>query len=340
MIGGKWTFGGLAGAAVVLALTGRATAQPPPAAAARPASAAGPAPAARPAAAAAPADDARPVAVVNGQVITKGELDAVLNLGGPSPLQLPEGQQRQHQMEALGLLIDDLLMHQFLSQKGPPVPAAEVDKKMAEMEAGLRKQNKSLKEFCQDIHKTEAQVRADIAHSIQWANFTRGRVTEADTEQYYKEFRDFFDKVTVRASHIVLRMPPDAPDAERAQARTKLAELRGQILGGKLDFADAAKAHSQCPSAAKGGDLGFFPRKWVFDEPFARAAFALQPGEVSDVVQTDYGLHLIKVTERKPGEPSDYTKIKDVVREFCVEDLHQLLLAEQRKAAKIEIKLP
>jgi peptidyl-prolyl cis-trans isomerase C len=335
MSGGKWTFGGLAGAAVVLALTGRAPAQPVPAGAAR----AAPAPpgAARPAP---PAEDARPVAVVNGQVITKGELDAVLNLGGPSAVQLPEGQRRQQQMEALGMLIDDLLMHQFLSQKAAPVPAAEVDKKVSEMEAGLSKQGKSLKEFCQDLHKTEAQLRADIAQSIQWANYTRGRVTEADTQQYYKDFHDFFDQVTVRASHIVLRVPPGAPETERAQARAKLTELRAQILAGTLDFAEAAKAHSQCPSAAKGGDLGFFPRKWVFEEPFARAAFALQVDQVSDIVETDYGLHLIKVTERKPGQPSDYARIKEAVREFCVEDLRQQLLAEQRKGAKIEIKLP
>jgi parvulin-like peptidyl-prolyl isomerase len=125
-----------------------------------------------------------------------------------------------------------------------------------------------------------------------------------------------------------------------SQARAKLADVRAQIVAGKLDFAEAARKFSQCPSASKGGDLGFFPRKWVFEEDFARAAFAVPVGQVSDVVQTEYGLHLIKVTERKAGQPSDYAKIKDSVRDLCMEDLRQQLLAEQRKASRIEILLP
>src|SRR5262249_56914362 len=104
-------------------------------------------------------------------------------------------------------------------------------------------------------------------------------------------------------------------------------ELRAQILGDKTDFAAAAKAYSQCPSASDGGDVGTFPRKFVVDENFARAAFALKPGEVSGVVQTDFGLHLIKVTERKPAQPSDFNKIKDDVREIYLDDLRLKLLA-------------
>ena len=72
----------------------------------------------------------------------------------------------------------------------------------------------------------------------------------------------------------------------------------------------------------------------------ARPAFALQIGQVSEVIRTDYGLHLIKVTDRKPGQASEYDKIKEAVREFCIEDLHQQLLVQQRKAAKIDINLP
>ena len=286
-------------------------------------------------------DEKKAVAVVNAEVITLGDLETVLKLSGPEPVQLPEAQRRQHRMEALGMLIDEALMRQFLAKNGPAVPPAEVDKRLKELEAGLKKQGKSLQELCRDINKTEAQVRADIAHSIQWANYSRARITEADTRKFYDEYRDFFDKVTVRASHIVLRVPATASEAEVAAARNKLTDLRTQILAGKLDFAEAAKNHSQDPSALKGGDLGFFPRLWVFDDAFARPAFALQVGQVSDIVRTDYGLHLIKVTDRKkPDQLSEYEKIKDAVREFCMEDLHQQILAQQRKTAKIDISLP
>ena len=89
-----------------------------------------------------------------------------------------------------------------------------------------------------------------------------------------------------------------------------------------------------------GGDVGSFPRKFVVDENFARAAFALKPGEISGVVQTDFGLHLIKVTERKAGQPSDFSKIKEDVKEIYLDDMRLNILAQLRKEAKIEVHLP
>jgi peptidyl-prolyl cis-trans isomerase C len=286
-----------------------------------------------------PAAGNKPVAVVNGETISSAALDEVLR-SNPTALQLSEGQKKMQQMEALGLLIDDLLMHQFLARNTPPVPQAEIDKKYAEMEAGVRKQGKSIQEYCRERNMTDAQVRANIGHMIQWLGFVQSHVNEADVEKYYQDNRDFFDGVTVRVSHIVLRLPAGAPPGEVAQARTKLTDLRNQIVAGKLDFAAAAKAHSQDPTAANGGDMGFVPRKWILPEPFAQVAFALPTGQVSDIVETEYGLHLIKVTERKPGQGSDYAKAKEAVREICIEEMRERLLTEQRKAAKIEINLP
>src|SRR5262249_35046207 len=97
---------------------------------------------------------------------------------------------------------------------------------------------------------------------------------------------------------------------------------------------------SQGPTADKGGDLGYVPRKWMVEEPFARAAFAMEAGQVSDVVETEFGLHLIKVTDRKAGPGSDFAKIKEDVLHVCIEDMYMNLLGQLRKSAKIEINLP
>jgi peptidyl-prolyl cis-trans isomerase C len=280
------------------------------------------------------------VAEVNKEKITLAQLEEVLKHDGPVPEQLPEAQRRQRQFEALSLLIDNLLMQQFLEKNAPPVSPAEIAKNMAELEAGLKEQGKSLAEVCHDTRQTPEQLRASIAEQIRWSNYAAARLSAPAVEQYYKENKDFFDNVTVHASHIVLRVPAEAPETEKAKGRARLLELRSQIQAGKLDFAEAAKNYSQDPRAAQGGDLGFFPRKWVFDEPFARAAFALQPGQISEVVQTDYGLHLIKVHERKAGQASEYSKIKEQVREFYSMDLRKQVLDHQRKAADIKINLP
>src|SRR5207245_2012426 len=99
----------------------------------------------------------------------------------------------------------------------------------------------------------------------------------------------------------------------------------------------AARKFSQCTSAPNGGDVGYFSRKGVVAEEFARAAFTLKVGEVSDVVVSDYGMHLIKLTERKPGQPSSFEKVKDDVRMMAAEELRQALLAQQRKSARVQI---
>lgn len=282
----------------------------------------------------------RPAAVVDGQAITMAEVEAILKQAGPTATPLTEVQKRQMQLEAVGMLIDDMLMQRFLRQNGPRIEPAEIDKKVAELEEGLKKQNKTLQDFYKESNQTEAQLRMNILTMLQWAGFVKQHLTDDDVKRYYDESKDFFDRVAVRASHIVIRVPANAPPSERESARSKLQALRQEILAGKLDFAEAAKKNSQCTSAPGGGDIGYFPRKLAVEEPFARAAFALKVGEVSDIVQTDYGLHLIKCTDRKPGQPSDFARIKEEVRELCAEEMRLAILAAQRKAAKVEINLP
>src|SRR5262249_2227754 len=155
--------------------------------------------------------------------------------------------------------------------------------------------------------------------------------SEADTQKYYRDYKDFFDGVMVHACHIVVRTPPGTTESDKAKSFAQLTELRKMIVEKKIDFAEAAKKYSQCPTASAGGDIGWVSRKWMVDENFARTAFITPVGQISDIVQSDYGLHLILVTERKDGKPSDYTKIKDEVRQLCMEDAWQNILGQYRK---------
>ena len=112
----------------------------------------------------------------------------------------------------------------------------------------------------------------------------------------------------------------------------------------KVKFEDIARQYSQCPSKDKKespGDIGQFPYKFVVVPEFAKTAFALKPGEISDVVQTVFGLHLIKVTDRTKGEVSTFENLKDTVREVWAQDeeLFVRILADQRKTGKIVVQL-
>jgi peptidyl-prolyl cis-trans isomerase C len=282
----------------------------------------------------------KPAAVINGETISWADVEAVLKLQPAQATKPSELQLRRMRREALEMLMDDALLRQFLQKHGPTVSPAEVAKQFAELQAGLKAQNRNLADFYKETGQTEEQLRADIHKMLQWAGYVKSHVTETDLKRYFDEYREFFDQVTVRASHILLRVTPGAAEADRQQARARLESLRQDIINGKIDFAEAAKKYSQCVSAPQGGDIGYIPRKWAIDENLAKIAFALKVGEVSDVVQTEFGFHLIKVVDRKAGQPANFDKIKDGVREAYVDDLRQAIMDQQRKTAQIQINAP
>lgn len=144
-------------------------------------------------------------------------------------------------------------------------------------------------------------------------------VTEEDAQKYYDENPTEFQlPERVRASHILLSTRPLDPNADpnevKAQARQKAEELLQKAKGG-ADFAALAKENSQDPvSQAQGGDLGLFPRGQMV-KPFEDAAFALQVGEISNLVETQFGYHIIKVTERLDPMPIPFADAKTAILE-------------------------
>ncbi len=131
-------------------------------------------------------------------------------------------------------------------------------------------------------------------------------VTSEEVEAYYKENqKEFMTSESVKASHILKEFPEDATDEQKAETKTAAEELLKTVnaeLAAGTDFAELAKEHSDDTSAAQGGDLGFFERGRMV-KPFEEAAFdTLSPGEVSGLVETIYGYHIIKVAEKKAPE--------------------------------------
>jgi len=282
----------------------------------------------------------KPLATVNGQPITRGDVEAILKRQPPSAAPLTEEQQRQTQNAAIDYLIYEAVRKQFLQRamagKQPISPySAAVTKHVKELADGLTKKGQTLAAFLKEAGQSEDELRASIIKEMQWEAYITENLSDGDVQKYYEANKPFFDKVLVRARHILIRVPQSADETERQVAQNRLLELRKQIVSGKLDFAEAAKKYSGCPTKEQGGDLGFFPRKGVVQEPFARSAFALKAGEVSGVVETDYGLHLIKVEERTKGEPSKFEDVKAEVRRFCMMEMGMAILEREHKAAKI-----
>lgn len=146
--------------------------------------------------------------------------------------------------------------------------------------------------------RLEAQILA--SRLVRREVSAEAEVTEAEIEEYYNENKDSFPErpETVRLSHIYISLMPDS--AAYAQARGAAERVRERVLAGE-SFAELAMELSADPSARKGGDLGYFKRGQLAPQ-FEEAVFSLEPGEVSEVVQTRFGFHVIKLTDMRGDE--------------------------------------
>lgn len=281
-----------------------------------------------------------PVATVNGEPISFADWQSALGRLPPVPPGLSPQQQKALHHELLAMLIDEKLLKQYLAKAVPAPTEAEIKAKIAEVEKSLTLRKVTLQDYLRDTRQTWEQFRDGVAAELRWQTLVNQKAAGVDLKAYWEQNREMFDGVTIRVSHLVLSLPPGS-DAKKVEETTqRLRSIREQIAKG-LDFAEAAKQYSDDKGSAKlGGDLGYFPPRKNDTDPFMRAASLLKVGEVSDVVRSDFGLHLIKQTERKAGQPTAYEAMKDTVRAVWADELKIALIMEQRKAAKVTLSLP
>jgi parvulin-like peptidyl-prolyl isomerase len=275
---------------------------------------------------------------VNGEAISLTEVKAVLD-ARPAMAPRSKEQERAERKIALEMLIDDMLMRQFLRAKAPQPNSSEVEKVVEELRDALKKQNKTLDQFLREEKQTEQQLRADVFTDLQYKTFLGMRYSENETKAYFDVNRPFFEKVQVKASHILVKAPATMTPPEKDGLKARLENLRTMILNKQLTFEDAARKYSDCPSKEKGGDLGYFTYKFMVVEPFARAAFSTQVGDITNVVSSEFGMHIIKVTDRTAPDPADFNAMKDIVRKTMAQehDLFRDILSQQRRVAKVDI---
>lgn len=169
-----------------------------------------------------------------------------------------------------------------------------------------------------------------LINELQYSIVNSVEVSDAEIEKYYNENKDRFTvEEQVEASHILVE------DEETAK------EILNKLNNGS-DFAELAKEYSLDGSASRGGNLGFFPRGRMV-KPFEEAAFALQVGEISEPVKTDFGYHIIKVTNRQEAKTLSLEESKEDIRSTLLyqkqmETLRTYLM-ELRENAEVEILL-
>jgi peptidyl-prolyl cis-trans isomerase C len=166
--------------------------------------------------------------------------------------------------------------------------------------------------FTEETLTTQIQDGLTIKQLIDKEVIQKLSLSDQQVRAYYDDNPNLFRRPEqVKASHILVQVPENADEAKRAEALATIQALKARIDNGE-NFATLAMEHSDCPSKAKGGDLGFFGREQMV-KPFSDAAFALQPGQISDVVQTRFGYHLIRVTERQAEQTMAFNDVKESI---------------------------
>jgi peptidyl-prolyl cis-trans isomerase C len=286
------------------------------------------------------------IARVNGSAIDAVELRRAkkVMLRGQA---VPADQQAAVDKQALEQLVSAELLYQAAAK----LEIKDLDKKIdAKLEQGKSrfKDDKDFKKAIKDLEMDEKDLREYtrrdllISSFVESAFISKTVVSEADVRSFYDKNQDKFKQSeSVKASHILIGVDAKATIDEKTKAREKAEKLKKELAGG-ADFAALAKGNSTCPSSQQGGDLGFFGKGQMVPA-FEKAAFALKPGEVSDVVETQFGYHIIKLTEKKAAATTDFKDVKAKIEEFLkgqkVNESIQKYLEETKKTAKIELLL-
>ncbi len=244
------------------------------------------------------------------------------------PPQLIDVFEKQLIKEALDAAIVEQLLDEKIKLDNINVTDEEVNAKIAEMAAEqsppleMDDFKALLKAYGSSFEQMQQRIRQGLGYEKLMETQMAGKVnvTEEDAKKYYDEDPNKFKtEESVKASHILIK--PEAgndpnSDAETAKAvaKEKAEGLLKQIREG-ADFAELAKANSTCPSARNGGDLGDFGRGKMVPE-FEQAAFTMKSGQVSEVVETQFGYHVIKVTERQDARTLSFEKKKAEIVEL------------------------
>jgi peptidyl-prolyl cis-trans isomerase C len=296
--------------------------------------------------------DQQVVARVNGSPISQHKLDRfvmAMKQGSPhaKESESPEAELAVKK-EALKNLIQLELLYQDCQAKNLTANDEEVD----QVVDNLKSQFPNAEMFQQllaDSYSSEDDLRDDIRRKLSVEKLLdqeilpQVEVTEEESSAFYEEHKQNFERPEgVQVSHILVRLDKDASPEDEASAKQKIEDIKTRIDNGE-DFAELARANSDCPSSQKGGDLGVIVRGQTVPE-FEETAFGLEePEQVSQVIKTSYGFHILKLGQKKPAGTMPYEEVREAINRQLKNQIlgkkMQAYVQELRAKAEIESEL-
>lgn len=290
------------------------------------------------------------LARVNGEDVKKADFDRMIKgMEDQAGQHVPPDRRDEIYRNALDQLVTYTLLSQESKARGIKVDDSEIEAKVKsvrdrfqtqkQFEDALKAQGLSVDEL-----RKEARMDLTVSKLVDTEVGTIAGPSDADAKAYYTKNPDKFNQPeSVRASHILIRVDEKADAAAKAKAKATIETVLKKARAGE-DFGKLAQQYSQDGSAAQGGDLGYFPRGQMVPA-FSDAAFALKPGEISGVVTTQFGYHVIKVVDHKPAgvtpyeqlTPDNITKLKQMIEGEKKQQHMDAFIDGLKKKAKIEV---
>ncbi|MDJ0856371.1 MAG: peptidylprolyl isomerase [Desulfobacterales bacterium] len=264
------------------------------------------------------APDSPSVATVNGVPISQEDFDFEFQqtIGQMAQQGQMVGEESMPMVResVIGRMIEEELLYQDTQARGIEVVEQRVSQEMARVKARFGSEEefqKTLSTLKISEDDLKRKIRRGLAIQQLIGQLVADvQVSDDEMKAFYEENTNLFQTPEqIQASHILIKVAPEADDDQKKAAQKKIRDLQKKVRAGE-DFAELAKSHSEGPSSARGGDLGYFGRGQMV-KPFEDAAFALEKDEVSEVVETRFGYHLIKLTDRRPAGTIEYEEAKE-----------------------------
>lgn len=272
------------------------------------------------------ADPEAVIATVNGQSITVRDVDFLALSRGVTNAQLPD--QREPLIE---LLIERQLIRSFLSDKKVSPDPDRLDLQIHHLEELARRRQEDPATLFPKLGLTPERLKSELGLPLAWAAYIEKSVTTAERAQYFAEHRSELDGTRVRVRRI-FRKATD--DAARAAAERLLMSVKADLLAKKLSFEEAVRKHSEAPSKDQGGDVGWIGGRGRLPDELTLPALKLNVGDMAGPLRSAFGVDLIQVTEREPGQLS-LEDARPLILEHFANVRWKTTVAEQRAVAKI-----
>jgi hypothetical protein len=230
-------------------------------------------------------------------------------------------------------LVQRSLASGFLADQNVEPTEAEVALEIERRRKAFAAVERSWEDELRKAQISEAAVKRLFRWRIAWSRYLDRSLTEANVEKFYARFRWRFDGSRRRVAHLLLKAQDDPQDRERA--RREAEAIRAKIAAGELTFEEAVRQFSQAESAQEGGVLGWIEADGPMPDAFNRATFALAAGEISEPVETPFGVALIRCLEVEQGKKT-YQDVREQVADFAREDLFRWIVERRLADAQIE----